>query len=70
MSCYERCATEFNTSSLEISKAFAQARASLTANKQLIRLIKELRASRPDLRVYAMSNIAVRHHVVEPVILP
>jgi FMN phosphatase YigB (HAD superfamily) len=43
----------------ELSRAFDQARASLTANDQLVNLVKELRAANQQLRVYAMSNISV-----------
>jgi hypothetical protein len=57
--CFERCAQQFDTSVDELSRAFDQARASLTANDQLVNLIKELRAENQQLRVYAMSNISV-----------
>jgi FMN phosphatase YigB (HAD superfamily) len=60
--CYARCAAEFDIPAEEIFEAFAQARASLTANMELVQFIKNMRAEVPNLRVYAMSNISVSVH--------
>jgi hypothetical protein len=57
--CYERCAAKFEIPCSEIQAAFDQARASLAADNGLVELIRRVRAERPDLRVYAMSNISV-----------
>jgi hypothetical protein len=57
--CYERCAVQFGVASSEIRDTFDQARASLVANERMIALIRQLRAERPELRVFAMSNISV-----------
>jgi FMN phosphatase YigB (HAD superfamily) len=57
--CYQQCAADFDIPVREIYEAFAQARASLTSDDKLVQLIRTLRKERPDLRVYAMSNISV-----------
>jgi hypothetical protein len=56
------CAAEFDIPAEEIFEAFAQARASLTANMELVQFIKNMRAEVRNLRVYAMSNISVSVH--------
>jgi len=55
--CYARVGEQFNITASEIAKAFQVARGSLTANTQLITLIKELKAQ-SLLTVVAMSNIS------------
>ncbi|KAK8062625.1 Haloacid dehalogenase-like hydrolase-domain-containing protein [Apiospora hydei] len=56
--CYARLATHYGIPFDDITTAFDLARASQGQNDDVVGFIRELRASHPDLRVYAMSNIS------------
>lgn len=57
--CYSRVGQEFAIEPSEIRSAFAQARASLVANNELIALVHDLKKqSKCRLQVFAMSNIS------------
>jgi FMN phosphatase YigB (HAD superfamily) len=62
--CYEQCAHEFGATNDELREALDQARTSLVINEKLVSLIKELREVNKQLRVYAISNIAVSSPIV------
>ena len=58
--CYDQVGERFGLPPSEIRKAFDQARDSLRANDELIKLIRELKEeTNGTLRVFAMSNISL-----------
>ncbi|KAK7992726.1 HAD-like protein [Apiospora saccharicola] len=56
--CYARLAQHYGVAAEDITTAFDMARASQGQNDGVVAFVRELRASHPDLRVYAMSNIS------------
>ncbi|XMA14738.1 hypothetical protein WAI453_007529 [Rhynchosporium graminicola] len=56
--CYSRLASCYGVSSNDINTAFDMARDSQEQNSSVVANIKELRATYPDILVYAMSNIS------------
>lgn len=58
--CYDKVGAAFQLAPDEIREAFIQARASLVASHDIIKLVRELKEeSYGTLRVYAMSNISL-----------
>lgn len=56
--CYALVAEEFDVPASEVAAAFQGARDSLVGSPDMINMIRELKLSAPDLRVFAMSNIS------------
>ncbi|KAK8058191.1 Haloacid dehalogenase-like hydrolase-domain-containing protein [Apiospora phragmitis] len=56
--CYSRLAQHYSVPADDITAAFDLARASQGQNDDVVAFIRELRATHPNLRVYAMSNIS------------
>ncbi|KAK0099604.1 hypothetical protein ONS95_013499 [Cadophora gregata] len=56
--CYSRLACRYGVSAKDITTAFDMARESQEQNNNVVATIKELKASHPDLCIYAMSNIS------------
>jgi FMN phosphatase YigB (HAD superfamily) len=56
--CYAQVGDELGLPAVEIANAFEQARDSLREDRKMTSFIRQMRASKPDLSVYAMSNIS------------
>ncbi|EIN09513.1 HAD-like protein [Punctularia strigosozonata HHB-11173 SS5] len=56
--CYALVADQFHVPASEVAAAFQGARDSLVGSPDMINMIRELKSSAPDLRVFAMSNIS------------
>jgi FMN phosphatase YigB (HAD superfamily) len=56
--CYAQVGDELGIAASEVSNAFEQARNSLCEDRSMTAFISEIKASNPNLLVYAMSNIS------------
>jgi HAD superfamily hydrolase (TIGR01549 family) len=56
--CYEQIGDELGLPAVEIANAFEQARDSLREDRRMTAFIHQIKARKPNLSVYAMSNIS------------
>jgi HAD superfamily hydrolase (TIGR01509 family) len=56
--CHSALANEFGFHAEEVSKAFAETRTSITIDMTMVSLLRAWKAARPNLLVYAMSNVS------------
>jgi len=55
--CYQKIAEDFSVAASQVADAFCQARQSLQSNKIVVNFLKDLK-KRPQIKLYAMSNVA------------